>query len=474
MKSRSLNRRLFLGGTGAALIGLPLLEELVPERAHAQAGGVPRRVLTLSFGLGIEKALQEEGAMGPLQPLLKFAGKAAFFSNLTNAHLAGSGTVHFRVGATQFTGRKQDGYNAGGPSIEQIVKNHLHPGGVPTVTGVPSVTAGLWSRTGAVSQYTRQWNQDGSPGPRPERRPSKVFQSIFEKYQSSPQQPMASDGEPAAADPQALLEAHVQRSVLDTVKDQHSTLTGNRSFLGKASKARIDNHLTEIRQVEKQLVIGDRLAAKMEAAECGVPNSTDFADPDGVTFYDAPSGPTGGPEINYGVAQTAFRLSGKLIALGITCDALRFGSMVFYGAGGHMRFRGTYEATAIGASLDFDDVDNSPHNAIFHQYVKDSIRAYQHFAISQLAYVLEELDAVTEPNGKTALDNTLTVIGTEYGRNHDDDGQIFHAVLGGEGKFAPGQYDGNHGFDDLYGTLMKGYDIPDSGIGGEEIPGLLA
>lgn len=468
MRDKVLGRRLFLGGLGGAVIGLPLMEELVPERAHAQEGGVPRRVLTLSFGLGIERDLQREGDQGPLEPILKFSDKAAYFSNLRNDHLESNGTAHFVTGATQFTGVEQDGHNAGGPSIEQIVKNTLHPNGVPSLTGVPSVTAGIWSRTGAVSQYTRQWNNDGSPGPRPERRPSKVFETIFGDYQAAPVTP-------TVPEPEALLEAHVQRSVLDTVKEQHAYLTGARSFLGSASKARIDNHLQQIRQVERRLVIADQVAAGMEAAECAVPNENDYQDPDGVSFYDAASGPGGGPQVHYEAAQEAFRLSGKLIALGFSCDALRFGSMVFYGAGGHMRFQGNYEATGIGRSLNFTDTfDDSPHNAIFHNYVKDAIRVYQHYCVSQMAYVLEELDSITEPNGKTVLDNSMAVVGTEYGRNHDGTKDIFHAVVGGEGKFNPGQYDDNYGFDDLYRTLMEAYDVPNSGIGGSEIPGLVA
>jgi hypothetical protein len=42
-----------------------------------------------------------------------------------------------------------------------------------------------------------------------------------------------------------------------------------------------------------------------------------------------------------------------------------------------------------------------------------------------------------EANGKTVLDNTLVVIGTEYGLDHGLSG-VFHAVAGGHGPCTSG------------------------------------
>ena len=115
MKKR-FPRRLFLKGAGSVVVGLPLLEE---SFAQAQAADpVPTRLLTMSFGLGIEKDLQDELWSGPLAPLKNVANKMMMFSNLSDANLAGPGTAHFKVGATQFTGKKQPtDKKSGGPSL---------------------------------------------------------------------------------------------------------------------------------------------------------------------------------------------------------------------------------------------------------------------------------------------------------------------------------------------------------------------
>ena len=105
---KPINRRLFLKGTGSILIGLPLLEEAFVGKALAQES-VPTRLLTMSFGLGIEEALQQEQWDGPLEPFQNLSSKMAFFSNLANEHLRGGGTPHFDIGAALFTGIKQEG-----------------------------------------------------------------------------------------------------------------------------------------------------------------------------------------------------------------------------------------------------------------------------------------------------------------------------------------------------------------------------
>jgi hypothetical protein len=68
-----------------------------------------------------------------------------------------------------------------------------------------------------------------------------------------------------------------------------------------------------------------------------------------------------------------------------------------------------------------------------------------------------------EANGKTVLDNTLVVIGTEYGMDHGLSG-VFHAVAGGHGHFKPGFYTQQANVIDLYDTLLKPYGVS-SGIG---------
>ena len=451
-----ISRRHLLRGAGSIAIGLPFLPELMPTARADQDDGVPHRLFTLFFGLGIEQSLQLEQFNGPLQPFEPFAAKTAFFTNVDGSPLHGGGTPHFSSAASVFTGVPQGGepYHAGGPSMEQVMKRALHPMGVPNVS-VSELSAGMWSRTGAVSQFTRQWNTDGSPGQRPERRPSRVFELLFGSYE-----PADPGAEP---DPGKLARNHVHRSVLDSVMGQYEHLTSVNSPLGKESKDRIETHLAAIRDVENQLAPVDGELPPLPA--CDPPLSADYADPSGHPFYDADNGSTGAgaPAIDWQVAQDVMRLIGELMALGVACDALRFGSLMCVGGGGHIRFQGQY--SALGESLDFSSrfSGSTPHDSIFHNYDLDAVRLYQHFTISQLVHLLTAMDSMMELNGRTVLDNSLVLVGTEYGKNHSSS-HAFHAVVGGGDRFNPGWYDQALNPGQLYHEALAAYGV-DSGIG---------
>ncbi len=447
------SRRLLLRGAGSIAIGLPLLEELMPRARAAEDDGIPCRLFTMFFGLGIEHALQLEQFDGPLAPLQPFESKAAMFTNVDGGELDGGGTPHFKTAASIFTGVPQNGdggnYHAGGPSMEQVMKRALHPAGVPNVS-TPELSVGIWSRTGAVSQFTRHWNEDGSPGQRPERRPTKVFDVLFGAFE-----PPSGGDQP---DPDAIVRNHVHRSVLDSVMDQYEHLTSPNSKLGAASKARIDNHLAAIRDVELQLApVEDGMGTPLS---CEPPEEGDIVDPSGYSFYDAANGATGSgaPEIDWEVARDAMTLIGELMALGVSCDAIRFGSMLCVGGGGHIRFQGEYNA--LGDSLNMSGLFNNgtPHDRIFHDYDRDAVRLYQHFTISQLVHMLAAMDGMVEPNGKTVLDNSLILMGTEYGLNHNSN-NIFHAVIGGGDRFNAGWYDQALLPSDIYHQALAAYGV---------------
>ena len=86
--------------------------------------------------------------------------------------------------------------------------------------------------------------------------------------------------------------------------------------------------------------------------------------------------------------------------------------------------------------------------------------------MTNIAAFLAALDDpdFTEPNGQTVLDNSTIVIGTEYGWNHSKQ-DVFHAVLGGCGRFNTGSFvDRNMNCIDLYNAIMAAYGL-DPNIG---------
>src|SRR5690606_22869471 len=268
--------------------------------------------------------------------------KMAFFTNLevNHSHEFGSGEPHFKVGDVVFVGDPQKReYEASGPSMEQLAKRVLHPDGVPTAIGSKSV--GMSFRTGSVSQYTRHWNWDGSPGERPERRPTRIFEQLFGSLNP--------DTAPGTTDPAVVKERHVKRSVLDAVVGEYQHYTSDASPLGAASKAKLSVHLDNIRNVEMRLAPVEEGIDDAMQQECVLP--TGITDPGTDVPYELEQGGSGGsaPIIQHEDFSAAFQIQGELMALALRCDVLRFGSMVFVGSGGHVGFRGTY--SALGDSV---------------------------------------------------------------------------------------------------------------------------
>lgn len=455
---KALSRRTLLAGAGGVLVGLPFLEEMQPRLARAQTPEPPMRLITMFFGLGVARDESIKQFAGPLEPYQPLADKMAFFTNLEvkQAHDFGSGEPHFKVGDVIFVGDPQRReYEASGPSIEQLVKRELHPDGVPTLIGSKSV--GMWFRTGSVSQYTRHWNADGSPGERPERRPTRIFQQMFGGQTSA--------GPDGTVDPAVVRANHLRRSVLDAVVGEYKHFVGDASPLGAESKAKLAVHLDNIRNVEARLAPMEDAIEDALSQECTSP--TPVTDPGTDIPYDLDQGGSGGsaPIIAHEDFLAAFQLQGELMALALRCDVLRFGSMLFVGSGGHVGLRGTY--SAIGDSVNFsqDLPGTSAHDAYFHNNRWDKCRLHAHYCQTALASALLSMDDPNylEANGKTVLDNTLVLIGTDYGGGGTSTGHIpegvFHAVAGGNGHFKPGFYDTPYNVIDLYETALKPYGL---------------
>lgn len=262
----------------------------------------------------------------------------------------------------------------------------------------------------------------------------------------------------------------IQRSILDTVIGEYQHLTGEASFLGAASKRKLDLHLQSIREIERELAPADDVidggsGANAPIQTCAAPPAP--ADPD-IPDQNAGGNPVdydkftygtgdGAPKVQIADVERVFHLHAELYALALRCDLVRYGNLMFESAGGHTNLEGTY--SAMGQSTTFPGT--SQHDEYFHGNKLEEARLYQHFAQSNLAYFIGLLDDAEylEQNGKTLLDNTSVVIGTEYGWNHDKNG-AFHAVIGG-GRFKPGNYTSQRlNCIDLYNAILLAHGLP--------------
>jgi len=443
MLSKRIDRRTLLRGAGTVAIGLPFLEEMMRPGVAFGQSAVPTRLITTFFGLGLDPDWQRDFS-GPLQPYQPFENKMAFFS--VNADQGTIGGAHCNTATVVFVGeRAQDRNIAGGASIDQIVRNAQDP-------TAPTLVSGLWWRRGACdAQAQRVYNADGTPRP-PVKRPSEVFDRIFGSFV-----PPTPGPDPEA---EAVRRANrLKRSILDKVLDQYRDLVGQRSSLGVASKRKIDQHLSSIREIETRLAPADEVIDPDPGTQtCSVSDRP--TDPAIDADYDQFSYGTGAgaPTVSWQDTQTIFHLHADLYALALRCDVVRYGNLMFESAGGHTNFSGTYRA--LGESTDFPGT--SQHDSYFHGNQRPRARLYQHFAQTNIAYFLQQLDSTDhlEANGKTVLDNTTVVIGTEYGWNHSKE-NLFHAVVGGAGRFRSGWFtDRTMNCIDLYNAILTGHGLP--------------
>lgn len=439
MSKQRLDRRTFLRGAGTVAIGLPLLEEMMPSVAKGAPGDAPARLVTLFFGLGLDPAWTAEKFAGPLAPYEALQAKMAFFTNVNMNQ--GEGGAHCENSPVVFVGEKNPNENlAGGASIDQLVRQAQDP-------TASTLVSGLWWRRGACdAQALRVYNPDGTARS-PIKRPSAVFESLFGSVAPP-------DGNPMLPNPAATRERHLRRSVLDTVLSQYQRFTGPSSYLGQASKQKLELHLQSIREIERELAPSDDiLLGNTPGASCVVPTAPSDLP---IANYDQFTYGTGGgaPEITWQDFEKVFHLHADLYVAGLTCDLVRFGNLMFESAGGHMNLKGTY--SALGQSTDFPG--DSQHDAYFHGNQPHHARLYQHFAMQNLAYFLKQLDAVVE-GARTLLDNTTVVIGTEYGWNHSSD-SVFHAIAGGTARFKPGFYDQTLNAIDVYNAVLQGHGLP--------------
>ncbi len=452
------DRRTLLRGAGTVAIGLPFLDAMRSPRVFAAAPEPPVRALNVFFALGIPTPLQSEGYAGPLEPLEGLKNKLAIIRGIhqreadipgTNAHTDGS--------LSAFTGMKPVGDLAGGPSLDQALKNASYPNGLPS--GVQSsLLMGTFFRRGGAAlpphRFVRSWNADGSPVDFPKEKPVDLFSRIFGT------DPVIDSGS---------REERLKRSVLDSVLGQYRFYKSEASNLGPASRARISDHLERVREYEQRAF---RHEQSTSAGGCSVPSKPGpstiphglAADPDGQ-----------GIDIGLEELVSEWRLMADLMSIAFQCDRFRFGSTTFQGAGERIRLKGRYsfEGKFI---YDFDDAKDregkSGARACSHEWWHEfspsqqnvQLRAHAHLMMREVRYLLDRLDdpAYADENGASILENMMLTISTESGDGRHSNvprelSGIFHAIGGANERFRTGQIidvEDVAGLD-LYNTMLE-------------------
>ena len=450
-----MTRRTTLKGLGGITIGLPLLEEMtasaaVTSAAKEAAKDVPVRAFNVFFGLGIPAPLQKEGYEGVLEPLKPLKDKLLIMRGVDHVRADESGiNAHFDGASAAFTAEPPDGEaKSGGPSIDQVVRATHYANGLPKGM-VPTLNAGTFFRRSRVSRYVHSYRMDGTVAAAMQERPRDVFDRVFGSLASS-----ADDGD--------LRKRRFKRSVLDSVVDQYRFYTSENSPLGKASRAKVADHLDRIREFEQRAF---RHADPSNTAAKLPPRSNlahgGAADPGGQ-----------GIDMKLDDLVTEWRLMADLYALAIQTDRVRFGALTFLAAGERLRVTGDYkyDGRLVYSFNDAKELNASGDKGCSHEFwhkfneKKDNkqLRAHAHMKMREVAYFLSRLasDECREANGKTILENSMITVSTESGDGRHNDVKrelsgVFHAISGANDRLKTGEIvDVNAEGIDVYNTML--------------------
>jgi hypothetical protein len=387
-----LSRRTVLRGLGTAM-ALPLLEAMLPITALAQspAQGRATRMAFLFVPNGIHMPDWTPAADGAgfelpliMEPLAKVKDSVMVLTGLAqhNAFDLGDGPGdHARSSAAWLTGchpRKTSGADIkNGISVDQLAARKIGQ-----QTQFPSLEIGCERGgqsgdcdSGYSCAYSSSisWRGEATPVAK-EVDPHLVFERLF------------GTGDPAESAESRHRRDRDKQSILDFVLDDANRL---KSRLGVRDQSKLDEYFTGVREIERRLGRAHRANETLTKTTGGVP--------------------LGVPD-NYG---DHIRLMSDMMILAFQADLTRVCTFMFANEGSNRSFK--------EINIPEGHHDLSHHGGLVDKQMK--LRQINHFQVTQLAYLLEKMQAIKEPHG-TMLDNSMIVFGSGISdgnrHNHDD------------------------------------------------------
>ena len=427
ISERPVSRRVFLRGAGVVM-ALPWLESLPVWGAAAETAGAastpPKRFVVQFMGTGINPdhwwAKGEGAAMElsrSLQPLEPLKTKLNVISGLFNKPSTGVG-IHPGMTGNILSGMPltRGAVLHGGISVDQVLAAHLGQDTVQPslVLACEQPLTGYHESNFSMAYSSHiSWQNADSPVPC-EVYPSLAFDSLFENSGS-----------------------RRMESILDRVSEEAS---GLRRRVSKDDRAKLDEYLTSVREVEQraQKMRGEMGKAVEKAKDRGRPLVT-MKRPD-----------NGLPED----IREHMRLMCDVVALAIQTDKTRIATMLMC-------------RDLSGLFYPFLGVRDAHHPASHHDTSDDYERITRHY-VTQLAYLAGRLQSMPEGSG-TVLDNTclLWLSNMFSGSNHDNSTLPILTVGGLGGTLATGRVlnyrdkgDSNRKVCSLYLSLMDKMGVP--------------
>lgn len=441
VQPKRVSRRTLLKGTGVSM-ALPWLESIPVWGIEASKDEVqsPKRFAVQFMACGVNRdhwwakpndgsdSTISEGVTGPmelsksLQPLEALKHKLNYVGGLFNRSAVGVGIHPGQTGNILSGASLQKGAELrGGISVDQVLANHWGD-----QTAQPSLVLGCeqpvtgYHETNFSMAYSSHisWQNATSPVPM-EVYPSLAFDSLFDNRGNRRNQ-----------------------SILDRVQDHANSL---RRDVSAADQARLDEYMTSVREVEKQV---ERMRKEQDRA---VDRATEKGKP--LVTMERPD--NGLPED----IRDHMRLMGDLIAIAFQTDKTRVASLLLC-------------RDISGLFYPFLDVRKA-HHAASHSDLNDDFERVTRYYVSQFAYLAGKLDAMQEGD-RTVLDNScLLFINNMWSGSRHDSSKVPLLMAGGLGgtvetgrvlEFGE-QDDEDRKLCSLYLTLMQRMGLPQTAFG---------
>ena len=379
----TMNRRAFLHGMGGAALALPVLDAMGAEVAEQ----IPRRFCALytANGMSLPKAENEldEWSWFPraeeggefvfgrsTEPLSPFRQKLSFMGGLH--HPSGPKADPHTCSDMWLTGAplhnpKPGTYNSVG--LDQVIALHTkqHCRQPSLVLSIDAGT-GYLSRTGTIS-----YSLEGRPIPA-ENNPRRVFDRLFRGDRAS----LESERD--------MLRRRIK--LVDAVAESARDLDRR---LGRSDRARMDQYLTSLNEVESRLIASERwIDVPLKKQDYSHLNLDATSEGEPAEFY-----------------RTMF----DLIALAFDADITRSVAFMLNREDG----MGISDTFPLKLGLD------RTHHKLSHANDKEGqlqFAKYDHFLSQQVAYFFGRLSEYRDRNS-TVLDNTIVLFGSGASTTHN-------------------------------------------------------
>ena len=408
-----LSRRAVLRGAGGVAIGLPFLEAMRPFAGRSQAAGAapPKRFIVFFtpdgnihenwVPTGTETAFTLSRILAPLEANKQSLVILDGVENQVGGYAARPGDDHMKGMGAMLTGRgllpgnTQGGAGdpaglASGISVDQAIANTLSTG-----TKFRSLELGVQSGSGGTVWGYTAYSGSNQPLP-PDNNPASVWNRVF-----------ASMG----GDNPAILKQQAERkSVLDAVMQSYTKLNPR---LGVADKAKLDAHLSTIRDLETRLT-----ATGTNAGSCVKPPS-----PGTIDYKSNDNFPAVG------------KLQMDLLVMAMACDLTRVGTIQWEQSVGDVRFT-WLDPTITRGHHDMSHDGDTATDTI------DALTRINTWYTQQFNYLLNALKNAQDADGTSLLDNTLVLWVNELSRGnvHSHDHMPFVLAGGAGGALRGGRF----------------------------------